>query len=96
MTRYTSSKELTMRAYFKQLSYNRVAVRYPHHRDDTMVEFEVYAPMSGGYVRFDDGAQVCDRLECRGPTLIWGGASPLINLIRRQYRSMRRAEKKYL
>jgi hypothetical protein len=85
-----------MRAYFKHLEHNRALVRYPHRLDGTPIEFEVFAPRSGGYVRFDDGAQVCERLECRGPTLIWGGSAPLIDLIRREYRAMRRAEKKYL
>jgi hypothetical protein len=40
------------------------------------------------------GRQVCDGLAHRGWCLQWSGEQPLVNLIRREYRAMRRGEAK--
>ena len=53
-----------------------------------------YASSEGGYVREGTDSQVCDRLDTRGPTLIWSPrAYPrLADFIRAEYRRMRRHE----
>lgn len=56
------------------------------------------APAAGGYVReiFDpmkDGPQVCEQLAHAGVTLMWHPEKgDLSEMIRREYKSMRRAE----
>lgn len=62
------------------------------------VEREFSCPVDGGYVREYnpktlDWDQVCDRLASRGSTLIASNRVELPNIIRREYRAMRRAEK---
>jgi hypothetical protein len=54
---------------------------------------EFTCPVAGGYVREGD-RQVCERLSNMGNTLRCGQRSDLINLIRREYRAMRAAEKR--
>ena len=58
-------------------------------------ELEFYAPINGGYVvyctpdRPMDNSQICERLSTSGPTLIWAGKEPLVELIRRQHKLWR-------
>lgn len=59
-----------------------------------IVEMNIYAPAEGGYVR-SGNKQLCGALNTTGSTLIWGGKAPLIDLVRREYRAMRRSEKAY-
>jgi hypothetical protein len=55
-------------------------------------------PANGGYVRetYASGSnpQVCERLSSAGSTLSVSSRSGLLELIRREYRKMRRAEKR--
>lgn len=60
---------------------------------------EFMAPPGGGYVREWSGGswkQVCYGLSGRGATLRLGSDEDLLAIIRREYRAMRRAEKKIL
>ena len=52
-------------------------------------------PMQGGYVRDLQHNQVCEHLASTGPTLK-ADHSTLAAVIRREYRAMRRAEKRHL
>jgi hypothetical protein len=52
------------------------------------------APNAGGYVRDQNDHQLCARLAYRGDTLTWNGQRPLVDLIRREYRAMRAAERR--
>lgn len=59
---------------------------------------EFMVPANGGYVREwvrGDWKQVCDGLSDRGDTLRLGECGDLLALIRREYRAMRRAEKRF-
>jgi hypothetical protein len=76
---------------------NYVTVRSADPLTDEMSETEYFAPSDGGYVRINDGRnfpQVCDGLFSTGSTLEWGGRTPFVNLIRREYRKGRAADKK--
>lgn len=55
-----------------------------------------FCPASGGYIRESvrDYPQVCDQLAHSGSTLYAESGNDLIKIIRREYRSMRRAEKR--
>jgi hypothetical protein len=63
------------------------------------VTTQYFAPACGGYVRINDHRnypQVCDGLQSTGSTLSWGGGLPFANLIRREFRAGRAAEKRIL
>ena len=64
--------------------------------DDTYRESRTFmCPPDGGYVRElrgDDWKQVCDRLWSMGSTLSCESRDKLPDLIRREYRAMRRAK----
>ena len=59
-----------------------------------IVEMNISAPAVGGYVRRGN-KQLCAALRTTGSTLQWDGAAPLVDLVRREYRAMRRSEKAY-
>lgn len=83
-----------MKAKFIATANHRVVIQFcPVVSGDEMVEIEYSAPVSGGYVRNSDNKQVCKKLSTRGDTLQWAGDKSLIDLIRREYKAMRRAEK---
>lgn len=89
-----------MKTTFTALRDNHCVAKYDTILGDP-VERHFFAPFEGGYVceTDDDGYvhQVCDRLSSRGPTLYWHPSSHprLIDLIRKEYRAMRRADQKY-
>jgi hypothetical protein len=84
----------TTRARFVSHDDNSCTVTY-HDGLDTITH-ELWAPRSGGYVvdaSTPERRQVCERLRRLGVTLTWSPASgPLVDLARREYRAMRRAE----
>lgn len=83
-----------MKTVIKAVSDNHVCIKYECHISGDIITDEFSAPIAGGYVRFANGSQVCDKLRCRGNTLYWSGEAPLINLIRREYSAMRRQQSK--
>lgn len=85
-----------MKTQIKKITDSRVSVKYQDLITDDIREFELYAPANGGYVRFDNGNQVCEKLSTRGNTLTWSGSKPLVNLIRAEYKKMYAADKKQL
>jgi hypothetical protein len=71
---------------------------YTDYLEDTVRVTRVFVcPPDGGYVREQingEWKQVCDRLACMGSTLSCSSRERLAELIRREYRAMRRAEKR--
>jgi hypothetical protein len=57
---------------------------------------EFFCPIDGGYVREivgSDAKQVCERLSRTGGTLTASSRTSLIDVIRREYKAMKRADK---
>ena len=82
-----------MNTIIKALADNRVYIKFDSYGN--IREYTFYAPANGGYVKYgQDAKQICERLYTSGGTLSWSGKSPLVNLIRREYQNMRRAEKR--
>ena len=67
-----------------------VTLRFDHPLTDERVTETFACPLGGGYVRDSKGRQVCDALATTGSTLLCSGRDNLINVIRREYRQMRR------
>lgn len=81
-----------MRARIKATGTSRVTISGAPYRLNLDGEFSVHAPHTGGYVRFDDGSQVCEGLSRRGNTLEWDPRfGPFIELIRREHRKALRS-----
>ena len=87
-----------MRTQIKEITSNRIRVQYVDWLDQ-IIDMTIGAPSDGGYVYqiLADGSttQVCDKLASTGSTLIYSPKyhGRLIDLIRREYRKGRRAEK---
>lgn len=91
-----------MRTRFTKDDAGRVTIAYDdelHWTGEAVrVERTFTCPHEGGYVREyrKEGAweQVCDKLESTGNTLSCSSRDKLMDLIRAEYRAMRRAEKR--
>ena len=88
-----------MKAKFTTDEVGRVILAYDVQDYDGVrrVERTFTCRPNGGYVReYVNGEwkQVCDRLARNGRTLTCASRDELLNLIRREYRAMRRAEKR--
>ena len=77
---------------------NAVLTYQERGADDTVQEvMRVFMGHPGDYVREkvgDDYKQVCKELERTGPTLAVGNNETLIDVIRREFKSMQRADAK--
>lgn len=85
-----------MRAVIKERPAGRVTLTYDDIYLDRRRTREFMVPRKGGYVMEcvgNDFKQVCDRLKSTGYTLRCGAKENLIDVIRREYRAMRAAEK---
>ena len=89
-----------MKAKFSTDLMGRVTVAYDMEfwtGETVRVERVFTCPDDGGYVRekMSNGSweQVCDKLASMGSTLSCSSRAALVELIRREYRAMRRAEK---
>lgn len=89
-----------MKAKFSTDLMGRVTVAYDMESwtgETARVERVFTCPDDGGYVRekMSNGGweQVCDKLAGRGSTLSCSSRDRLLDLIRAEYRAMRRAEK---
>lgn len=74
-----------------------VTIAYDDEANDNRVERTFTCPVDGGWVQEEmtnGRVQVCDRLSHRGSTLRAGSRATLADLIRREYRAMRAAEKR--
>lgn len=83
------------RTKIEELSRNEVRICYRSYWEGDLIDETLRAPMRGGYVRDSRGQQVCEQLAGSGHTLHWSGRRPLIHMVRREYRAMRRAEARY-
>ena len=91
-----------MKAKFSTDSMGRVTLAYDEFdllREETVrVERVFTCPLEGGYVREQDSRgnweQVCEQLAGMGNTLACSSRDRLLDLIRAEYRAMRRAEKR--
>ncbi len=90
-----------MKAKFTIDSIGRVTISYDDETLDGVIRVErtFTCPEDGGYVReyLSNGElkQVCDRLASMGSTLMCSSRADLPALIRREYRALRRFEKRY-
>ena len=89
-----------MKAKFSTDLMGRVTVAYDMESwtgETVRVERVFTCPEEGGYVRekMSNGSweQVCDKLASMGSTLSCSSRDRLLDLIRAEYRAMRRAEK---
>lgn len=80
------------RAIIKSTGINSVSIEYTNPLTAEREHFEVYAPHSGGYVRFShNDNQVCDALSTRGDTLLFkGDPEQFVEFIRGEYKKMMR------
>lgn len=88
-----------MKAKFTTDPVGRVILSYDVEDYDGVrrVERTFTCPLDGGYVkeyRNGEWRQVCNRLAHTGNTLTCSSRDKLLDLIRREYRAMRRAEKR--
>jgi len=78
--------------------YGTVFLEYTDLLSDRRLTRVFSCPEEGGYVRevYSDGQtkQVCERLSNMGVTISAESRESLINLIRAEYRAMRRSEKR--
>ncbi len=75
-----------------------VTLRYLSSYTDEVVEMHIWAPRPGdsgmSYVRCDGDKQLCAGLSSGGETLTYYAGTRLVDLVRSEYRAMRRAEKR--
>ncbi len=94
------TKEQIMKTKITTDEVGRVTVEYDSQdwTGDVRRVRTFFCPSNGGYVREVDSRgqypQVCDRLAGSGATLYCKSSDGLPDLIRREYRAMRRAEKR--
>ena len=84
-----------MKTKITAISHSTVEITFLPFMADTPVTWTIWANR-GGYVMYEeDGCrskQLCDRMHCMGSTLSWSGRRPIIELVRHEYRAMRREE----
>jgi hypothetical protein len=88
----------TFRTKFTATDDHLCSLLYEDAATGDFVTRHFFAPADGGYVREwvnggRDARQVCDALGAGGATLYWSGRKPLIEMIRREFRLMRRRER---
>lgn len=79
------------------IDYGSLTVAYDDEMSGARMERTFTCPFDGGWVCEETTSgrvQVCDRLSHRGSTLRAGSRAALADLIRREYRAMRAAEKR--
>jgi len=85
-----------MKAKITPTKFNTVMVEYDDAINGERRIREFMAPSAGGYVHewlAGEWKQVCDGLAFRGSTLFLHKNCSLLEMIRREYRAMRRNEK---
>ena len=91
-----------MRTRFEAVDTNRVILTCDAERMDQgmdgTISIEYWSPSGGGYVYEGIGVAprlrppVCLGLDMEGHTLYWSGQTPLVDLIRREWKRARREE----
>ena len=89
---------MATRTRIEETGSNRCSITYWDDAEDRAVTLDLFAPIDGGYVKFDDGRQfpqVCEMLYGSGDTLVWYPRSgPLSALVRREWRRRRASERR--
>jgi len=85
-----------MKTKIRAINESQVLIEFDDLITGERYHYEIWVPAAGGYVRFNGDKQLCERLSCSGSTLYWRAKAPLVDMIRREYRAMRRKEKKWL
>lgn len=85
-----------MKAKFTAHRINSATVEYDDAISGKRITLTIGAGMGGGYVRDNDGQQVCKGLGNRGDTLLWNGTTPMIDVLRREYRARAGVVRHYL
>lgn len=97
-TRSGGDEEKKMKTKINLTEGGTVLVEYDSPFMGDRVTREFMAPAAGGYVRewvSGDWKQVCDGLSDSGSTLYLVDGGSLIEMIRKEYRAMRREWKQY-
>lgn len=81
-----------MKAFFKAIAHNQVRAQFDDISGER-IDVVFHAPTEGGYVRAGQ-QQICEKLGTRGITLKLVAGAQLIDVIRSEYRAMRRSEKR--
>lgn len=75
-----------------------MTISYTDVLSDEQITLDIWAPepaASGrSYVRYNGDKQLCRGLSSRGDTLTYYAGTPLVDLVRREYRAMRAAERR--
>ncbi len=75
-----------------------VYLRFESSDTGDMIEMEIWAPIPGAsgwsYVRYNGDKQLCNGLASMGETLSYKDGTRLIDLVRREYKAMRAAERR--
>jgi hypothetical protein len=87
-----------MKTRIETTDNGNVKITYTDYWTDEDRTRTFFCPDEGGYVRewlkHGNNTQVCDQLAHRGPTLRCTNRADLPEMIRREYKAMRRAEKR--
>lgn len=87
-----------MKTTIKTDAQGYVTISYDDADSGERITTTYFCPLNGGYVRIRDAAQrypqVCERLSGSGSTLMCSSREKLAEVVRREYRAMRRAEKR--
>lgn len=74
-----------------------VTIKFTTLDTDQEVSMDIWAPIPGklgsSYVRYNGDKQLCNGLSSRGMTLTYSEGTKLVDLVRREYKAMRAAEK---
>ena len=77
-----------------------VTIKFTTLDTDQEVEMDIWAPIprenGSSYVRHNGDKQLCAGLSSRGSTLTYSHGTKMVDLVRREYRAMRAAEKRDL
>jgi len=78
---------------------NRCTIQFTDGLTGELVSLELFAPAKGGSVKVEARGypQICERLASTGNALTWSPSiGPLCELVRREYRKRRAAERRAL
>lgn len=82
----------------RAVSDRNVKIAFDDSVTGERIEMDIWAPMpadgASTYVRYNGDRQLCVGLNGSGSTLMYRDGTKLVDLVRREYRAMRRAEQR--
>ena len=82
----------------KEHDDRHVTITFTDLLSDEQITMDIWAPIpsEGGYsyVRYNGDKQLCAGLSSRGETLSYKSGTQLVDLVRREYKAMRAADKR--